>query len=147
MKECSHITKIYRILWEKASDIALLIIKVNWGSNCSYFKCWKGQRKWGRKYMCKKATENPKDAGEPSGDCKGISLCVDGDWILKKSALRGHRGTGLEEEWCLFVFSLQGYLGCTEIVGFRNWGVDCFWVVWLWTSHLRSLVLSFFLYR
>lgn len=29
--------------------------------------------------MCKKATENPKDAGEPSGDCKGISLCVDGD--------------------------------------------------------------------
>lgn len=48
--------------------------------------------------MSKKTTENRKDLGELSIGCKRISLCVDGDRILRKTALRGHGGPGLEEE-------------------------------------------------
>ena len=31
-----------------------------------------------------------------------------------------------------------------NVIGFRSWRLSCFLVVWLWTSHVMSLIFSFF---
>ena len=31
-----------------------------------------------------------------------------------------------------------------NVIGFRTWRLSCFLVVWLWASHLMSLIFSFF---
>lgn len=31
-----------------------------------------------------------------------------------------------------------------NVIGFRSWKPSCFPVVWLWTSHVMSLIFSFF---
>lgn len=57
--------------------------------------------------------------------------CVDDGHIFKEGVL----GKGRREQ-------IGGRM--MNVTGFRSWRLSCFLVVWLWTSHLMSLIFSFF---